>query len=107
MELFGTEKNMPRTESQTRKEIIDEKLAEAGWPVSDRTKAVEEFDTNLSTQQLSFFNILRDYMIDQGDFTKQDLIQPPFASIHPKGILGVFSRSETEKIVQLTESLVA
>ena len=33
-----------KTESQTRKEIIDNRLKQAGWNVSDRTQVIEEFD---------------------------------------------------------------
>jgi type I restriction enzyme R subunit len=32
------------TEEKTRKEIIYEKLHEAGWDVSDRIMVIEEFD---------------------------------------------------------------
>lgn len=33
-----------KTEKHTRKEIIDNRLKEAGWNVSDRTQVIEEFD---------------------------------------------------------------
>jgi len=39
---------MNRTESQTRKEIIDKKLAEAGWDVNDRTQVIEEFEIHIT-----------------------------------------------------------
>ncbi|MBN9483997.1 MAG: restriction endonuclease subunit R [Bacteroidetes bacterium 43-93] len=32
------------TEKHTRKEIIDKRLSEAGWSVSDRTQVIEEYD---------------------------------------------------------------
>ena len=35
---------MSINESQTRKHIIDKKLKDAGWDISDRTQIVEEFD---------------------------------------------------------------
>ncbi len=35
---------MSKSESQTRKEIIDVRLKSAGWDVSDRTQVIEEFD---------------------------------------------------------------
>lgn len=35
---------MARNEQQTRKEIIDKRLAEAGWNVKDSSQVVEEFD---------------------------------------------------------------
>ena len=33
-----------KTEAQTRKEIIDNRLKQAGWNVTDRTHVIEEFD---------------------------------------------------------------
>jgi type I restriction enzyme, R subunit len=33
-----------KTETQTRKEIIDNRLKQSGWIVSDRTQVIEEFD---------------------------------------------------------------
>lgn len=42
------EDKMSRTEAQTRKELIDVKLHEAGWNVNDRTQVIEEFDIDLS-----------------------------------------------------------
>ncbi len=63
--------------------------------------------TNLSTRQLGFLNLLREYIIDRGNIQKRDLIQAPFTLIHPNGIRGVFSPREIEEIVSLTEQLVA
>ncbi len=33
-----------KSEKHTRKEIIDQRLKQAGWNVTDRTQVVEEFD---------------------------------------------------------------
>lgn len=38
---------MSKTERQTRKELIDVKLHNAGWDVNDRSMVIEEFDINL------------------------------------------------------------
>jgi type I restriction enzyme R subunit len=35
---------MSKTESQTRKELIDVKLHAAGWNIEDRSQVIEEFD---------------------------------------------------------------
>jgi type I restriction enzyme R subunit len=43
---------MSKTESQTRKEIIDSKLAEAGWNVGDRTQVIEEHDILVSSERV-------------------------------------------------------
>lgn len=39
---------MSKTETQTRKELIDVKLNEAGWNVDDRTQVLEEFNIEIS-----------------------------------------------------------
>ena len=33
-----------KNEKQTRKQIIEDRLKEAGWNVADRTQVIEEFD---------------------------------------------------------------
>ncbi|MBN1495368.1 MAG: DEAD/DEAH box helicase family protein [Spirochaetes bacterium] len=42
---------MTRTEAQTRKEIIDKKLAAAGWNLDDRTQVIEEHDILVSDER--------------------------------------------------------
>ena len=42
--MSGREHDYVKTEKQTRKEIIDKKLLQAGWKVDDRTKVIEEFE---------------------------------------------------------------
>jgi type I restriction enzyme, R subunit len=36
------------TESETRKQIIDRRLRQAGWDVSDRTQVIEEFFVSIA-----------------------------------------------------------
>lgn len=73
-------------------------------------KAVEQFiieHTSLTTRQIEFLNLLKDYIIERGNIEKRDLIQAPFTIIHPKGIRGVFSPSEIREIITLTDKFVA
>ncbi len=73
-------------------------------------KKVAEFiqtHTTLSTRQIEFLNLLRDYIIERGQIHKRNLLEAPFTIIHPKGIQGVFSPNEIKEIVTLTEQLVA
>ena len=37
-----------KSEKLTRKEIIDNRLKQAGWNVTDRTQVIEEFDIHLT-----------------------------------------------------------
>lgn len=63
--------------------------------------------TTLSTKQLEFLKLLRDFIITQGDIEKRDLISAPFTMLHPDGIRGVFSPQEINEILELTKELVA
>ena len=40
--------SVTKTEAQTRKQIIDKKLFQAGWTVNDRTQVIEEFDIEIT-----------------------------------------------------------
>ena len=61
----------------------------------------------LSSRQLQFMDLLRNYIIDKGELQKRNLIESPFTLIHPKGIRGVFSPAEIEEILVLTKKLIA
>ncbi len=74
------------------------------------SKSIDKFiceHTYLSTRQLEFLFLLRDYIIDHETIEKRDLIEAPFTILHPEGIRGVFTPKEVEEIISLTEKLVA
>ena len=61
----------------------------------------------LTTIQLKFLDLLKTFIIDNGDITKKDLISAPFTVIHPSGIRGLFKPNEIEEIINITQELVA
>ena len=73
----------------------------------------KSFDTfikehaDLTTRQLDFLNLLRDFIVERGEINKRDLIQSPFTVLHPQGIRGLFSPREIDEILNLTERLAA
>ena len=69
-------------------------------------KFIQEHAT-LSQKQLEFLNLLRDFLITQGDIQKKDLISAPFTILHPDGIRGVFPPQEINEILEMTKELVA
>lgn len=74
------------------------------------SRSIDQFITEhptLTSHQLQFLNLLRDYLIDRGGIEKRDLIAAPFTIIHPSGIRGVFSPSQINEILALTERLAA
>lgn len=63
--------------------------------------------TYLNSRQLEFLHLLKNFIIEREKVEKRDLIQAPFTVIHPHGIRGVFSPSEINDILKLTEKLAA
>lgn len=74
------------------------------------SKAFDNFTSKhsyLTSRQLQFMNLLRNFIIEKGELQKRDLIESPFTLILPQGIRGVFSPAEIEEILVFTEKLVA
>ncbi|MBD8191492.1 DEAD/DEAH box helicase family protein [Pseudomonas fluorescens] len=63
--------------------------------------------TTLSSRQMEFLALLKEFIIEREKVEKKDLINTPFTVIHPQGIRGVFSPAEINEILQLTERLSA
>lgn len=63
--------------------------------------------TTLSSRQLEFLNLLKNFVIERKRVDKKDLINTPFTVIHPQGIRGVFGPTEISEILQLTAQLAA
>jgi len=63
--------------------------------------------TTLSSRQLEFLTLLKNFIIEREKVEKKDLINAPFTVIHPQGIRGVFSPLEINEILQLTEQFAA
>jgi type I restriction enzyme R subunit len=61
----------------------------------------------LSSRQLQFLELLRQFIIDKGELTRRNLIESPFTLLHPEGIRGVFNPKEIDEILKLTEKLIA
>jgi type I restriction enzyme R subunit len=74
------------------------------------SRSIDQFiaeHSTLTSHQLQFLNILREYLIHRGSIEKRDLIQAPFTILHPSGIRGIFSPSQINEILALTERLTA
>jgi type I restriction enzyme R subunit len=74
------------------------------------TKAFEQFihsHTNLSSRQLDFLNLLKEFILVKESVKKRDLIESPFTVLHPQGIRGLFTTVEINEILELTERLAS
>ncbi len=63
--------------------------------------------TNLSSRQLDFLNLLKDFVLQKEKVEKRDLIESPFTVLHPEGIRGLFTPREINEILELTRKLAA
>jgi len=61
----------------------------------------------LSSRQLQFLDLLKNYIIERGDLHKRNLIESPFTMIHPDGIRGVFNPKEIDEILSFTQKILA
>jgi len=74
------------------------------------SKAFDDFiaaHSYLTSRQLQFLDLLRKYIIENGELTRKNLIESPFTLLHPEGIRGVFNPNEIDEILKFTEKLIA
>ncbi len=74
------------------------------------SKGFDEFiagHSYLTSRQLQFLDLLRTFIIEKGELTRKNLIESPFTLLHPEGIRGIFNPNEIDKILKLTEKLIA
>ncbi len=74
------------------------------------TKAFDDFiakHSYLTSRQLQFLDLLKNFVLEKGDVSKRNLIESPFTMIHPEGIRGIFNHREIEEILSLTEKVLA
>ena len=74
------------------------------------TKAFDDFiarHSYLTSRQLQFLNLLKNFVLEKGDVSKRNLIESPFTMLHPEGIRGIFNQKEIDEIVSLTEQVLA
>ena len=74
------------------------------------TKAFDDFISKhsyLTSRQLQFLDLLRNFVLEKGDVSKRNLIESPFTMLHPEGIRGIFNQKEIDEILSLTEKVLA
>jgi len=61
----------------------------------------------LSSRQLQFLDLLKNFVLEKGQISKRNLIESPFTMIHPEGIRGIFNTKEIDEIIELTNKVLA
>lgn len=74
------------------------------------TKVFDDFvkrHSYLTSRQLQFLDLLKNFVLEKGEVSKRNLIESPFTMIHPEGIRGVFTKKEIDEIIELTNKVLA
>lgn len=74
------------------------------------TKAFDDFESShsyLTSRQLQFLDLLKNFVMEKGEVSKRNLIESPFTMIHPEGIRGIFNAKEINEILSLTQKVLA
>ena len=61
----------------------------------------------LAPNQIQFLIVLRDFIINNGELTKKDLVQEPFTKLHARGFLGLFNFQMQTEILSFTNQVLA
>jgi type I restriction enzyme R subunit len=73
-------------------------------------KAFDDFESShsyLTSRQLQFLDLLKNFVMEKGEVSKRNLIESPFTMIHPEGIRGIFNAKEIDEILSLTQKVLA
>ena len=73
-------------------------------------KAFDDFiakHSYLTSRQLQFLDLLKNFVLEKGDVSKRNLIESPFTMLHPEGIRGIFNQKEIDEILSLTQRVLA
>jgi len=74
------------------------------------TKSFDDFinkHSYLTSRQLQFLDLLKNFVLEKGEISKRNLIESPFTMIHPEGIRGIFNTREIDEIIELTNKVLA
>lgn len=74
------------------------------------TKAFNDFiakHSYLTSRQIQFLDLLKNFVLEKGDVSKRNLIESPFTMLHPESIRGIFNQKEIDEILSLTEQVLA
>ena len=113
-EPYPTEENLQKAYDARKVQFLDliKYIMGIGGLVTFSEKVSEAFaefiaeHNTLAPNQIQFLIVLRDFIIDNGDLTKKDLIQEPFTKLHARGFLGLFTPQMQTEILAFTNRIL-
>jgi type I restriction enzyme R subunit len=111
---FPTEENLQKAYDARRVKFLDliKYIMGIGGLVSFSDKVSEAFaefiaeHNTFSPNQIQFLIVLRDYIINNGELTKKDLVNEPFTKLNDRGFLGVFTPQMQTEILTFTDRIL-
>ncbi|OGF25050.1 restriction endonuclease subunit R [Candidatus Falkowbacteria bacterium RIFOXYB2_FULL_47_14] len=113
-EPYPTEENLQKAYDARQVKFLDliKYIMGLGGLVTFSEKVSEAFaefiaeHNTLAPKQIQFLIVLRDFIINNGELAKKDLVSEPFTKIHARGFLGVFPINMQKEIIQFTDKIL-
>ena len=113
-EPYPTEENLQRAYDARKVSFLDliKYIMGIGGLVTFSDKVSEAFaefiaeHNTLAPTQIQFLIVLRDFIINNGELNKKDLVSEPFTKINARGFLGVFTPSEQKEVLTFTDQIL-
>lgn len=113
-EPYPTEENLQKVYDARKVKFLDliKYIMGIGGLVTFSEKVSEAFaefiaeHNTLTSNQIQFLIVLRDFIINNGELTKKDLVSEPFTKLHTRGFLGVFTPKMQSEILVLTDKIL-
>jgi type I restriction enzyme R subunit len=113
-EPYPTEENLQKAYDARKVQFLDliKYIMGIGGLVTFSEKVSEAFaefiaeHNTLAPNQIQFLIVLRDFIIDNGELTKKDLVSEPFTKLHTRGFLGLFTPQLQTEILSFTNKIL-
>lgn len=113
-EPYPTEENLQRAYDARKVQFLDliKYIMGIGDLVTFSEKVSEAFaefiaeHNTLAPNQIQFLIVLRDFIINNGELTKKDLVSEPFTKLHARGFLGLFTPQMQTEILSFTNKIL-
>lgn len=111
---YPTEENLQKAYDARKVQFLDliKYIMGIGGLVTFSEKVSEAFaefiaeHNTLAPNQIQFLIVLRDFIINNGELTKKDLVQEPFTKLHARGFLGLFTQQLQTEILSFTNQVL-
>ncbi|MCK5320571.1 DEAD/DEAH box helicase family protein [Candidatus Parcubacteria bacterium] len=113
-EPYPTEENLQKAYDARKVKFLDliKYIMGIGGLVTFSEKVSEAFaefiaeHNTLAPNQIQFLIVLRDFIVNNGELNKKDLVNEPFTKLHARGFLGVFPIQMQKEIIQFTDKIL-